>query len=96
MALARKGTRRITVEGTAYRWIVAPDDEPGLGIVVELAEAPAQRMVTWVEHGNIISPWLVRRVIVHALSRGWQPRKRGRELVLRIDGWLTEGRRLGK
>jgi hypothetical protein len=26
MALARKGTRRITVEGATYRWVVAPND----------------------------------------------------------------------
>lgn len=85
MALAKKGTRSMTVEGTRYRWVVAPNDEPGLGIVVEAADAPGQRMVTWVEHGTTISPWLVREAILHALAHGWQPRARGPERVFRFD-----------
>jgi hypothetical protein len=56
MAIAKKGTRLITVDDIEYRWVIQPDDEPGLGIVVECAENPGQRMITWVEHGNIISP----------------------------------------
>jgi hypothetical protein len=62
MAIAKKGTRLIRVDDVEYRWIVQPDDEPGLGIVVECAENPGQRMITWVEHGNIISPWLVKSI----------------------------------
>jgi hypothetical protein len=84
MGLARKGTRLLTVEDGRYRWIVAPEDEPGLGIVVEAADAAGQRMVTWVEHDTIISPWLVREAILHALSHGWRPRERGPELVFRL------------
>ena len=64
MTLRRKGKRTILVDGVAYRWTVAPNDEPGLGIVVECAEAPAQRLVSWVDHGTIISPRLVRAAIV--------------------------------
>lgn len=85
MALAKKGTRGVTVDGTRYRWVVAPNDEPGLGIVVEAADAPGQRMVTWVDHGTTISPWLVREAILHALSQGWQPQARGPERVFRLD-----------
>ena len=32
---------------------VSPDDEPGLAIVVELAEQLAQRLVSWVERGVV-------------------------------------------
>lgn len=85
MALARKGTRVMTVEGTRYRWVVAPNDEPGLGIVVEAADSPGQRMVTWVDHGTLISPWLVREAILHALAEGWQPQARGPERVFRFE-----------
>jgi hypothetical protein len=85
MGLAKKGTRLMTIGGERYRWVVAPDDEPGLGIVVEAAESPGQRMVTWVEHGTTISPWLVREAILHALSQGWTPRARGPEHVFRLE-----------
>jgi hypothetical protein len=85
MALAKKGSRLLTVELVRYRWVVTPGDEPGLGIVVEDADSPGQRMVTWVEHGTVIAPWLVREAILHALARGWQPRARGPERVFRLD-----------
>lgn len=84
MALAKKGTRTINVEGSTFRWTVAPNDEPGIAIVVELQESSAQRMATWVEHGNIISPSLVRHVILHALNDGWQPHQKGPEVVFRL------------
>lgn len=47
MALAQKGTRIIVVDGVRYRWTIDANDEAGLGIVVELAESPGQRCVTW-------------------------------------------------
>lgn len=86
MGLAKKGSRRITIDETVYRWRVSPDDEPGLGIVVELYEQPGQRMVTWVEHGNTISPWLVRKVILQALSQGWKPADKAKPFLLRLEG----------
>ncbi|NNC17559.1 hypothetical protein HJC22_17730 [Corallococcus exiguus] len=46
MTLRRKGTRSIVVDGTNYRWTVAPNDEPGLGIVVERESGGGQRMLT--------------------------------------------------
>jgi ribosomal protein S18 acetylase RimI-like enzyme len=90
MAIPKKSTRQITVDGVVYRWIVSPDDEPGLGIVVECAEFPGEKMITWVEHGNIISPWLVRKAILHALSRGWQPQKLGQSIGFRLKGMLEK------
>ncbi|MFJ3877946.1 hypothetical protein ACIPW5_10845 [Streptomyces sp. NPDC090077] len=83
MGIAKKGTRTIVVDGERYRWVVAPDDEPGLGIVVQ-GEEGGQRMVTWVEHGTVITPRLVADVIRRALERhGWTPRERGGQLTLR-------------
>jgi len=86
MPLAKKGTRIINVNDIQYRWLVVPDDEPGLAIVVELlATSPGQRMVTWVEHGNIISPRVVRQAILHALHNGWEPQNPGKEIVFRLS-----------
>jgi GNAT superfamily N-acetyltransferase len=90
MTLSKKGTRIITVEGRDYRWLVVPDDEPGLAIVVELAEYPGERMETWVDHGNIISPWLVRKSILNALSQGWQPQTPGKSMAFGFGGLMSK------
>ena len=83
MTLARKGTRKIVVDGVHYRWTVAPNDEPGVGIVVEHYVRPACRLVSWVEHGVVISPALVRRAIVEALGAGWLALEPGPDFVRR-------------
>jgi hypothetical protein len=93
MGLAKKGTRLLMVEGVQYRWVVAPADEPGLGIVVEDADSPGQRMVAWVEHGQTISPWVVRQAILHALSRGWRPQSRGPDLTFRLESSTLQSAR---
>ncbi|BAY62837.1 hypothetical protein NIES22_29130 [Calothrix brevissima NIES-22] len=89
MGLAKKGTRLIKVNDVNYRWVVQPDDEPGMAIVVECAENPGQRMITWVEHGNIISPWLVRKAILHALDQSWHPKRKGQQIVFRLEGIIS-------
>jgi len=86
MALRKKGTRRIVVDEYAYRWTVAPNDEPGIAVVVEAEVAPAQRIVAWVEHGNVISPALVRRAILHARASGWDPNMKGSDIHWRFLG----------
>lgn len=84
MAIARKGTRVIIVDGERYRWLVVPDDEPGLAIVVVHDEFDGQRLATWVEHGVVIAPGLVAGVIRSALRRhDWTPRERRAQLTLR-------------
>jgi hypothetical protein len=85
MALPKKGSRLIKVDGIEYRWIVTPDDV-GLGIMVELAENPGQRMGAGFEYGNIISPWLVRKAILHALENGWHPELQGPIVGFPFDG----------
>ncbi|WP_438297588.1 hypothetical protein [Streptomyces sp. HUAS TT7] len=86
VALAKKGTKCLTVDGCRYRWVVAPDDEPGLAIVVEDADAGGQRMVTWVEHGTVITPSLVARAIRRAQESGWVPGRRGPQFNRRLPG----------
>lgn len=84
MSIAKKGTRMIVVDGDSYRWVVAPNDEPGLAIVVVHGEADGQRMVAWAEHGVVIASGLVAAVIRQALlHHGWTPRERGKQLTLR-------------
>ena len=93
MALAKKGSRRITVGGSDYRWLVSPQDIEGIGLVVEHAEEPAQRIVTWFEHGDIISPSVVAWTIKFALAHGWNPKATGSEMHFchhgQIDGQFS-------
>jgi hypothetical protein len=93
MALAKRGTRRIAVDGVTYRWVVSPDDGY-MVLVAELADDPGQRLeVLFAYHdlyepegGSVlrivgqrraVSPGVVRAVILAALGRGWQPSRRG-------------------
>jgi hypothetical protein len=101
MALASKGTRRITVEGVGYRWVVAPDDGY-MVLVAERADDPGQRLEAYFKYHDIlepagsassrivgqlrsISPGVARSVILAALSRGWQASRKGLP-PFRVDG----------
>jgi hypothetical protein len=93
MGLAKRGTRRIVVDGVAYRWVVSPDDGY-LVLVAELADEPGQRLEAFFRYHDVyeplgegvlrivgqrrsIRPGVVRAVILAALGRGWQPSQRG-------------------
>ena len=97
MTLARKGTRKLVLDDVEYRWTVAPDDEPGIAIVVELAAAPACRLVSWVEHGVAVSPGVVRLAILDAIGAGWVPSERGRDFGRRVPprSMSSSGARVG-
>ena len=88
MAIAKQGTRLIWVDQIAYRWLVRSNAGHCLVIVVEYANDPGQRMVTWVNDGTVISPWLVKAAIQHALKKGWHPQQRGTEFAIRVYGML--------
>ena len=83
MALARKGTRRIVVDGMAFRWVVAPDDEQDVTLVAERETDPASRLVVWFQYGYPIVPSIVANEIRMALVNGWYPEQRGRDVVKR-------------
>jgi hypothetical protein len=89
MTLARKGTRQLVVGDILYRWTVAPNDEPGVGIVAELTASPASRLVSWVDHGVVIGPRLVRRAILDAVAAGWRPHEPGPDFVRRVPEFST-------
>lgn len=93
MGIAKKGSRRITVNDVPYRWVLSPDDGT-MELIVELADEPGQRLeAVFLYHdlyepngaGNLsivgqrrsVSPGVVRKIIIAALTRGWQPSQRG-------------------
>jgi hypothetical protein len=73
VSLAKKGLRKISISNTFYCWTVSPDDEPGLGIIVEREADPCQRLTCYVKHGTIIFSGYVKKVIQYALKQGWKP-----------------------
>ena len=93
MAISKKGSRTITVNGIAYRWVVSPDSGYAV-VVVELEPNPGERLLGYCnpftearspDAGGLrlntihrtISPGAVTRLIRAALERGWQPAKKG-------------------
>jgi hypothetical protein len=93
VGLATRGTRCITVDGAAYRWVVSPDDaymvlvaelanEPGQRLEAlfryhDLCEAPGAGVLRIVGQRRTVRPGVVRAVVQVALRRGWQPSRRG-------------------
>lgn len=85
MALAKKGTREIVVEGHAYRWATSAANIPDrLEIIVEHYDTPGQRLVPWLDYPGAVTPSLIREVVLRGLAVGWCPREPGPELRVRL------------
>jgi hypothetical protein len=97
MALAKRMSRSIMVDGVAYRWAVSPDSGY-MWLVVERAANPGQRIEASFDYHDVVrpdghmagqrrsvSPGVVRAVVLHALANGWRPGQGGLK-PLRIDG----------
>ncbi len=76
MGLARKGSRKITVDRTQYRWVLSPDSGYVV-LVVELLDSPGQRLEAYSDLPSSITPSFVARVIRLALRQNWQPAESG-------------------
>ncbi|GAA2389811.1 hypothetical protein [Dactylosporangium salmoneum] len=87
MALRRKGSRTVVVDGRRYRWVITLRAEPVQGVVVELAEGPASRLVAYTNEFAVITPGMVALGIRAALSAGWEPDMRGPDFRLADDLW---------
>ena len=79
MGIAKKGTRRICVDGVPYRW-VARELTPGLRIVVQAADRPGAVLVLRTDQ-NIaathVHPSEVAAAIQSARAAGWEPQRPG-------------------
>ena len=91
MGRSRRETRRITVEGVEYRWVLSPNDGY-MTLLVSLLGRPGQRLHAyfkyhdiWVPGGEgvswsagqrrVVTPRVVRTVILAALTRGCSRRQ---------------------
>ncbi|OXM57828.1 hypothetical protein CFP71_06020 [Amycolatopsis thailandensis] len=98
MALLRKGSRRIVVDDTAYRWIVrrkptySQEDGCPLSYAVELEDARGAVLVVQTDHAHPLNyrgfpskavlPSDVEGAIRLALERGWEPTAPGAQFPL--------------
>ncbi|MEV1286249.1 hypothetical protein [Micromonospora sp. NPDC049679] len=98
MALPRKGSRPITVDGVDYRWMVRrrPTVHPApLSFVVERADEPGALLVVslpWAHPrpgqglpAEVVRPGIVASAITTALGRGWRPAQPGPPLTMTWD-----------
>ncbi|MFD6067523.1 MULTISPECIES: hypothetical protein [Amycolatopsis] len=101
MALLRKGSRRIVVDETAYRWIVrrkptyAQDGGYFLSYGVEQEDARGAVLVVQTDHAHPLNymgvpskavlPSDVERAIRLALARGWEPSVPGAQFQLDLS-----------
>ena len=88
MTIARKGTRPITIDGIEYRWLVRLGKHHDLYLITELANEPGQVLIAKLRQSTIVTPWLVKKTIDHALMQGWQPQQSGQDFIIRIYGSL--------
>lgn len=98
--MPRKGTRSIVVDGRTYRWSARVDrDHWGPSVVIEQEGTGGQVLTSgffFTHLGgsykpalDIITPDVVRRLILAGLTQGWKPEERGLP-PLHIDGKLID------
>jgi hypothetical protein len=82
--------RRIVVANQAYQWSVSPRDA-GIRIIARRTDLRGTRpTIVWYEHGNLVTPWLVRSAIEHALANGWRDTEPGAQQEFTIRGQLPD------
>ena len=94
MALNRKNSRQIQVNGRAYRWTVF-ENSGWLDVTVQLAEGTGQKLVVQtgdfsgatpeIDPGVAITPANVRDYILKAITLGWMPTASGPPFLTRWD-----------
>lgn len=102
MAIPKKGSRKITVNGRQYAWKLNMDDPHEMRLIIALVSDSRKRLVclfsywrklpapirdehgtTWyAQPAGVMTPRVVREVIEHAFTKGWDIDPKGGELFL--------------
>lgn len=87
MALSKKNSRSITVDGTTYRWAFSMDSGYAT-VVVQHGAGTGQRLEAqtgqWYPgEQRTVSPATVSRLITFAQEQGWDPTSSGPPMRLR-------------
>jgi len=107
MAIPRRKTRLISVDGLEYRWLITfPRSGPLSRIVtiaVELCSSPGTKLVVYpvgvdvnfvdYDRGDPITPKVVERFIRSAVANGWTPTASSGIFVLGHSSPATNARK---
>lgn len=106
MAIPKKGSRRIVVDGLHYQWLFSrsqEDEWPGASVRVNLADCPSASLwITFPPRFHLDGPIVAisRRTVLPsdvaagiraALAAGWIPDRPGRPFVLRVTEDIGNG-----
>lgn len=72
MAYAKKGWRKITVDGTVYHWKLQ-HRSPWLHAAIAHLDVSGQVFRAYFDEDHVITPKIIEFLIQTAKSRGWQP-----------------------
>ncbi len=76
MAIPRKGTRKISVDGKTYRWLFNVDyDYTQKFFIIESIEDNRYQVTGSLDYSLelIISPSIIKQAIQQAREKGWEP-----------------------
>lgn len=94
MGIPKKKSRRIEVDGRAFRWLMRPgchcyedcDKTHGATVTFQADEERpgrvCQTFLTWSYPDGSVTPEIIRQVIRKALKVGWNPSERGNAFQL--------------
>lgn len=89
MAIPRKGSRTIEVDGVSYRWKVTGNDMV-IDVLIEEDNREGQKLRAMFDYHNetsegkmkkqerLVTPGVIKALIVFGLNNGWAPDMKGR------------------
>lgn len=96
MTIGKRKSRTININGEIFRWVVSPGSG-FLVFVLEHETIKGQRIEVYIESDTndywinfpyienmnlrLVKPYVVRRMIVQAISLGWKYKETGRPIV---------------
>ncbi|MFK8104534.1 MAG: hypothetical protein AB8G15_18565 [Saprospiraceae bacterium] len=100
MAFPKKKSRKIIVANQSYRWMTN-DDGPSVTLSISPAQDHGSKLFAYFNYNldlppserfqQAITPFLTRRVILYALTQGYTPTKRGKDMRLGdLSGKISE------
>ena len=96
MALPKKDSRKINVDGHQYSWIASGNDG-WIDLIICSSKGPGQKLLAQFDYHSFhvvmenskllkqklsITPFIVRQVIKYGIESGWTPEKKNTELRL--------------
>ncbi len=96
MGIPKKGSRKISVDGHNYKYVVSGNDG-SIDLIIESNEIDGQRLIVSFDyqpsgtgfsqsHSNQITPETVRKTILYSLRNNWLPDSKRKILRINLSG----------